>query len=177
MHTNEEFIRDVQRFISVSAVGVSALRRQGKGVIPKIQTYLASINLSFFHSIKDHNEFKLWLNGQTEAIVSINHSPSIKWGAARKSLNLFLRDCLYNKYLSHKYNIGNAETFLEIPLDSIVAKKLKQDAGWGRLPAWDGLNNLKIVDSELFQQHASHMASQKEMPRVHLDVGLWVNNR
>lgn len=172
-----DFTRDVQRFLSVSAVGVSALRRQGVGVIPAIQAYLAEMDLSNLCSIRNQASFNTWLDEQTDAIVAIQHSPSIRWGAARKALNLFLRDCLYNKYLSSEYNIETVEAFLEVPLDSVISKELKHAAGRGRLPIWRGLKQLRSDDSARFQEYASFMASQKKLHRVHLDVGLWVNNR
>lgn len=172
-----QFIKDLQQFESVSAVGVSALRGQGRGVIAKIRAYLGNMDLSVFRSIKSRDAFESWLNHQTNNIVSINHSPSIKWGAARKALNLFLRDCLYNKYLSREYKIENVEPFLEIPLDSIIAKELKKDAGRGCLPQWKGLKHLKIDESKFFQEYASQIAATKKISRVHLDVNLWVNNR
>jgi len=43
---DRQFISDVQRFTAVSAVGVSALRRQGKGIIGRIQNALGALDLT-----------------------------------------------------------------------------------------------------------------------------------
>ena len=169
-----QFISDVQRFTAVSSVGVSALRRQGVGVIGRVQRHLGSLNLTETISLKNQKEFYGWLDRKTEYLVQ---NQNVKWGAARKALNLFLRDCLYNKYLSAEYGLDNLEPWLEIPLDSVIATQLKKDAGRGALPVWQGLRKLKEEESKQFQNHASQMAATKNIARVHLDVGMWVNNR
>ena len=155
-----QFISDVQKFVGL-AVSVSALRRQGPGVIYAIQEYLG-------------DAFSNWLEGKTSELV---RTRGVKWGAARKALNLFLRDCLYNKYLSEKYDLGNLEAWMEMPVDSVVAGQLKKDAGRGRLPVWHGLKELTKENSEKFQTHAREMAARRNFARVHLDVGMWINNR
>jgi hypothetical protein len=40
------------------------------------------------------------------------------WGAARKALNLVLRDILYNQYLQREYGFNRIGKWLELPLDS-----------------------------------------------------------
>jgi len=42
---------------------------------------------------------------------------------------------------------------------------------------WHGLKNLTKDESIKFQDHASRIAARKKLARVHLDVGMWVNNR
>jgi len=175
--TTDQFIMDVQRFESVSAVGVSALRRQGKGTISKIQNFLAELDLAALSTVEDQASFGAWLDSQTEELTRLHHTTPIKWGVARKALNLFLCDCLYNKYLSTRFRLETIESFLEVPLDSIIARELKRSAGRGQLPGWSGLRKLTESQSTQFQGYASQMASQKMIARVHLDVGLWVNNR
>jgi hypothetical protein len=171
---NKQFISDVQRFTAVSAVGVSALRRQGVGAIGRIQKYLGSLDLTDTRSLKNEDDFSNWLSRKTEHLVQ---NQNVKWGAARKALNLFLRDCLYNKYLCAEYGFDHLEPWLEMPLDSVIATELKKDVGRGGLPVWQGLRKLKKEDSKRFQDHASQVAATKNIARVHLDVGMWVNNR
>ena len=170
----DAFIANVQKFTAISAVGVSALRRQGVGIIGRIQEHLGSVDLTALGQSRIEPDFRGWLDEQTRTLVRAYH---VRWGAARKALNLFLRDCLYNKYLSARYRLDHLETWMEIPLDSIVTKHLKQDAGWGRLPIWRGLRQLTETESQRFQNHANEMASRQQMARVHLDVGIWLNNR
>jgi hypothetical protein len=40
------------------------------------------------------------------------------WGIARKVLNIFLRDCLYTRYLDTSYHLHSNEDLFELPLDS-----------------------------------------------------------
>ena len=164
----------MQKFTAVCAVGISALRRQGVGVIGWIQTRLGSMDLSKLASVKDQDDFCKRLDSRTDELV---RDHMVKWGAARKAVNLFLRDCLYNKYLTAEYGLDRLEQWLEIPLDSVIAGELKKDAGHGRLPVWNGLKTLKKEESKKLQDHASQMAAKKNTDRIHLDVGMWVNNR
>ena len=172
--TNQQFICDVQKFTAISAIGVSALRRQGTGAIGRIREYLGTLDLSGIRSLKDSDACSGWQDQVTSDLVT--HC-RVKWGAARKALNLFLRDCLYSKYLCPAYELDRIEAWMEIPLDSVIAGQLKKDAGRGRLPVWQGLKKLLKEDSKQFQAHASQMAAGRKQARVHLDISLWINNR
>jgi len=170
------FIPTVRQMVSVTAVGPSALRGQGKGVLKASQGFLASLSLSRIPK-SGPTQFRDWLDRQTESLLDqlpINGRP---WGAARKALNLFFRDTLYNKYLSSKFEIGKIESWLEVPLDSAVARGLKAEAGRGGLPQWPGLKNLKSDVSDTFQGFASTHAHSLGIERVHLDMYLWLENR
>jgi hypothetical protein len=171
----DKFISDIQRFVAISAVGVSALRGQGVGILKKIHEQLGlKTDLSKMAKLNTEIDFKKWHDQTTDSLM---RTCGAKWGAARKALNLFLRDCLYNKYLNSHYRLDIIEHWLEIPLDSVIAKQLKRDAGRGCLPLWPGLKRLKKNESIKFQEHASFMAMEKGIARVHLDIGMWVNNR
>ena len=88
-----------------------------------------------------------------------------------------MRDTLYNRYLNDYYKIDKLELWLEVPLDSAVAKGLKHNAGRGQLPQWPGLKNLKPNVSAIFQKNAAEHAKKRNISRVHLDVYLWMENR
>jgi hypothetical protein len=175
---HEKFIIDLKKFTAVTAVGVQALRRQGVGVIGSIQKYLDALDLSQTTSLKDQDEFIRWLDEVTDALVD---KYEVSWGAARKAINLFLHACFYNRYLYVEYGLDRLETWLEIPLDQVIAGQLRKErrkkAGRGLLPPWSGLGGLDKKKSEQFQECASQMATDEKLSRVHLDVGLWVNNR
>lgn len=175
--THDDFIRDVQRFTAISAVGVSALRRQGVGVIGHIQRYLGTLDLSGLDACLNQTDFGAWLDRTTTETMDGEDGPEVRWGAARKALNLFLRDALYNKYLAGRYDLDHVEHWLEVPLDSIVAQHLKRDAGRGRLPVWPGLKHLTKQQSDQFQNHAAVLAHRNGVARVHLDIGTWLNGR
>jgi hypothetical protein len=175
---HENFIIDLKKFTAVTAVGVQALRRQGAGVISNIQKYLDTLDLSQTTSLRDQDAFISWLDEVTDALVE---KYTVSWGAARKAISLFLRACFYNRYLYVEYGLDHLETWLEIPLDQVIAgqlrKEMRKKPGRGLLPSWNGLRELDKEDSEQFQQCASQMATDEKLSRVHLDVGLWVNNR
>jgi len=172
----KNFIPTVQQKVAVTAIGPSALRGQGKGVLKASQGFLTSLSLARIPK-SGATRYRNWLDRQTESLLDQLPIKRRPWGAARKALNLFLRDALYNKYLSRKHRIGRVEPWLEIPLDSAVARGLKTEAGRGRLPQWPGLKNLKPDVSDEFQGFASSHAKSLGIERVHLDMYLWLENR
>ncbi len=121
--------------------------------------------------------FQLWLDRQTELLLDTLPIKNRPWGAARKAINLFLRDALYNQYLCKQFKLQLIESWLEIPLDSAVVKGLKLQSNPGELPRWPGLKDLEPNLSEKFQFFASKRANLKGVARVHLDMYLWLDNR
>lgn len=171
-----EFIKTMQEKVAVSAIGPSALRGQGKGVLYSTQRVLQNINLLKL-PVDKQTDFYAWLDKQTAKILKampINNNP---WGAARKALNLFLRDALYNRYLCKAYGIEKVEHWLEIPLDSAVAKGLINKDTERVLPSWPRLKHLVKNDSDEYQRFAKRLAAEKGIARVHLDITLWLENR
>ncbi len=123
-------------------------------------------------------EFRKWLDRQTHRLRHKLPSCDKPWGIARKSLNLFLRSCVYNHHLRQAHGLAVLELLLEVPLDSVVATALKRDAGRGVLPRWPGLKRLQYKDSRKFQKHATMMAKRMKLPAlVFLDNILFIDNR
>ena len=172
----KDFITTLQRKVAFTAVGPSALRGQGKGVLRASQDFLAQMFLSRVPRSSE-KRFQLWLDRQTELLLDTLPIKNRPWGAARKAINLFLRDALYNQYLCEQFKLQSLESWLEIPLDSAVAKGLKSQSNPGELPLWPGLKNLKPNLSKEFQFFASKRANLKGIARVHLDMYLWLDNR
>jgi hypothetical protein len=53
MQKDDQFYRDMQKYIAITTVGPSALRNQGsKGVIKAAQKHLAGIDLQVFRRMK-----------------------------------------------------------------------------------------------------------------------------
>jgi len=173
----KDFITTLHRKVAFSAVGPSTLRGQGKGVLRASQDFLARMSLAQVPK-SSTKRFQLWLDRQTELLLDSLPIKNRPWGAARKAINLFLRDSLYNQYLCKQFELRSIETWLEIPLDSAVAKGLKKlRPNGGELPRWPGLKNLTRKVSADFQAFASEQANLKEIARVHLDMYLWLANR
>ncbi len=167
----------IQQFAAVDAVGTSAVRGQPTGTKAKIQEYLKKIRLNTIPS-GTFSDFKAWLNHQTRCIQRKPPNPNAPWDIARKTLNLFLRACYYNHYLRRRYKLAKIGKWLEVPLDGIVARELKRDAGKGMLPPWAGLKRLEQQDSDEFQKHAHEYAAACKLPvPIFLDNYLWLHGR
>ncbi len=110
------------------------------GVIKAAQKYLAVVDLSTLNT-ESEDEFVTVLNAHTERLKAALPSGAQHWGAARKALNLFLRDVCYNRLLCDRYGLGTSEEWVEIPLDGLAAGALKRGAGRGKLPPWPGSIN------------------------------------
>jgi len=172
----KNFIVTLQRQVAVTAVGPSALRGQGKGVLGASQYFLAQLSLARLPK-SNAKRFRAWLDRQTEELLDVLPVKNRPWGAARKAINLFLRDALYNQYLCSYFQLQSVEPWLEIPLDSAVARGLKSHGKRGGLPQWPGLKNLRADVSDRFQDFATLYAEQEDIERVHLDIYLWLENR
>lgn len=130
------------RFFAVAdAIGVTSLRGQPEKTRGAVLEFLRDIDLSDVP--RSAPAFTCWLNDRTECLrqriwrrVSRERRDKLKdkcpdpsmpmWGVARKSLNLFLRCCLYNHYLRSKHHLERIEPLLEVPLDSVVGKGLRR---------------------------------------------------
>ena len=80
-------------------------------------------------------------------------------------------------WTSSRYYTRAIEPWLEIALDSAVARGLKTHGQRGELPRWPGLKSLIKSDSDRFQGFALGYAAEKGITRVHLDMYLWLENR
>jgi hypothetical protein len=96
------------------------------------------------------------------------------WGACRKFLNIFLRGVVYQKYLVEHYDLHHVEPWLEVPLDSHVAKRLRREPGGRKaVPPWRTVIGLDARTNTKYQKFASEVAARRGIDRVHLDVIYW----
>jgi hypothetical protein len=174
----DNLIERMQEFAAIVAVDISTVRGLPAGTLHLIRSYLKEIDL---HSVPVQDAlFREWLDKHTGGILDLI-SPKAKcrpWGTARKALNMFLRDCSYQYFLRTEHGLDQIEALLEIPLDSIVAAALREDAGRGNLPSWPGLRKLTPEISDRYQEHACKLAGERGLsPTIHLDICLWIENR
>ena len=177
-----EFDSKLKRRIAQLAVGASAIRNQGgSGLIETCRNYFENrIDLEeFFVSLTEKGEFLTFLDNHTNEIVELFPKEAKSWGAARKGLNLFLRDICYNKYFADKFQlptsfIDNNEKLkiLEVPLDNDVATGLIRHFP-NELPKWNRIKNLTKEGSEQYQNKAYELATKERIARVHLDLLFW----
>lgn len=172
-----DFVQLMQDFLAVAAPSGAALRNQERGVLKVVQKQLKIVELRevpFGSAIA----YRRWLDRHTQTMLGAMTVMIKPWGTARKALNLFMRSCICDHYLRTEYRLDRIERLAEIPLDSIVAKALKQEAGRGQLPTWPGLKRLTKDQNDQFQAFAEGYAEELGLlARVYLDNYLWLNNR
>jgi hypothetical protein len=127
----------------------------------------------------DCTDYTRWLDAHTRQLQKKLGGRPDQWGVARKAMNLFMRQCLYNTYLSRKFRLARFQKQMEIPLDRRVAHGLGKDARKRKLklPPWRGLIGLDEdgETSRKFQDYAKDLAPRKGLPaRVFLDNYLWL---
>ncbi|WP_346836553.1 hypothetical protein [Microbulbifer sp. SAOS-129_SWC] len=154
------------------AIGNSTLRNQGASGLNKIaRDFLCTIDLQHLSSEKD--KFSENLANLTEKLRLKFPKGANNFGAARKSINIYLRDCLYNKYINEEFSLDHIASILELPLDSHVAKGLELTKHKPKLPKWDAIKRLKESENMLYQKYAGLVAGELRCNRVDLDVYLW----
>ena len=153
------------------SAGSSTLRGQGpSGTIPKVREFLKKVSPQEF-KVESQEEFRKQLDALTEDLSVIFSKKN--WGAARKVLNIFLRDVLYNYYLQNHFNFKTVENWLEVPLDGDVAKNLLADPEGKNLPPWPRIKRLKVEVSDQYQAVARTIAKKEGIATVHLDLIFW----
>jgi len=175
-----KLIKQVHRRIAQVSVGSSAIRNQGSGGLIKIchDYFEKSIDLKEFGAKIRNNGYPEYLDNCTHQLLSLFPEEGKSWGAARKGLNLFFREVVYNKYLADYLNIPNeySENLerikqLEVPLDKDVATGLIKI--YDELPKWKSIKVLQPEESKLYQKFALIYAERQNIARVHLDLEFW----
>jgi hypothetical protein len=122
-------------------------------------------------AVRDRHGFERALDRHTQRLMATLPKRGATWGLARKLLNIFLRDSLYTTYLNRAYGLSAAEGLLEIPLDSITAKRLRTEIP--ELPRWRGVRHLDQQVSAAYQAAALLVAKRERTLKVHLDAYWW----
>lgn len=180
----EEFLKQIHRRVAQTSVGPSSIRNQGaSGLIAISRNYFEkNINLTEFREKLTTDSYNDYLKKLTADLRERFPNGGKSWGAARKGLNLFFRDVVYNKYLAdrldlptdHKENLRTLRN-LEVPLDRDVAfglYKLFSD-----LPRWTTIKDLNEKQSKVFQDRALTYADSRGIARIHLDLVFWRSDR
>jgi hypothetical protein len=180
----DEFLKQIHRRVAQTSIGPSAIRNQGaSGLIRISRIYFEkTINLTEFRKKLVTDSYKDYLDNLTTDLRSKFPTGGKSWGAARKGLNLFFRDVVYNKYLADLLSIPTdykenlkALRNLEVPLDRDVAGGLNKI--FDDLPRWTTIKDLNEKQSKLFQDKALIYADSKGIARIHLDLEFWRSDR
>lgn len=143
-----------------------------KGTVRAARKFLANLALSKFR-LKTAKEFQAALDHSTDEFVKYLPRGAQNWGPARKFLNIFLRNIVYNRYLCDHYRLGRIVPWLEVPLDSHVARGLRGEPGGKKLPRWRTVIGLESYTNRIYQEFAAKVAAGKGCERVHLDLIYW----
>ncbi len=169
----QELNRIIQSFVASESISASTLRSQGaKGVVASARHYLAGLDLRLF-AVSNRTDFARQLDKCTSSLQRRFPAGARNWGAARKAMNVFLRNSYYNQFLCSRFNLHLAVAFYEVPLDSIVASELRKLDKGKVLPKWQGIKYLHKHTNAVYQSFLGQLAVQFAIDRVHLDVILW----
>ena len=170
---NDEYIALLQRRIAGTSIGPSTARGMGPGgTIKAARQFLADLDLRRLRKLRQ-SSFPALLDSMTNELIAALPRKSQHWGSARKFLNIFLRGVIYNRYLCERYRLYSLEPWLEIPLDSHVARGLRREPGSEKLPRWRTVIGLSPDENKIFQEFAREVAKSKHTYRVHLDLLYW----
>lgn len=164
----EEFIKNMQRFLAQIAITPSATRGERKpGVRAAIINTLLELPLADF---ANQECFAKNLEKWTDRLGT-SCTPRVSFGTARKCLNIFLRDTVYNFYTLNYHKLCAIVPLLEVPLDGKVAKGIQDDLPNEQLPKWNGIVNLDWNQHNRYQCAAQQIACERyNTHRVHLDL-------
>jgi hypothetical protein len=180
--TQNDFIDKIHKRLSIVSVGASALRNQGaSGIVDIARDYFyQSISLDdYIGKLSNPDRFAKFLDDHTQKLLKVFPADGKSWGAARKGLNLFFREAVYNKFISDHYKLPTDLTVfnklirqLEVPLDFDVATGIYKDKN-GTIPKWISIKKLTKDVSDIYQKEALAIADSKKVARVHLDLIYW----
>jgi hypothetical protein len=166
----------IQSFVSTESGGASTLRGQGAGGMVRVaRTYCSAIDLSVFGTSR-LSSFSVQLDETTEDLRLKFPQGGRHWGAARKVMNVFLRNAYYNQFLCSQFHLERAVALYEVPLDSIVADELRRLDEARCLPRWPGVKYLQPDTNTRYQDFLLKLASCNGLQRVHLDAILWLRD-
>jgi hypothetical protein len=171
------FINELREHQARASIGVSTVRNQGTGTARITREFLAhELDLS---GMRAHSEraYLRRLDSATDDLRRRLRGKARTFGLARIVINIYMRDCVYSRYLHAAHRLDPIEPFLELPLDGIVGRRLwkvPRDSGYAPgLPRWTSIRALTREDSDRYQAFARKWAATRQLARVHLDVGLW----
>ncbi|WEK35563.1 MAG: hypothetical protein P0Y53_24020 [Candidatus Pseudobacter hemicellulosilyticus] len=189
-------IKNVNEWLINISIHQTAVRNHGKGIVDGIRFELGKrFKLQqFFKALKSSDE-KKYLNYLNKLTNEIADKPGrdkdgnstkdkIKWGAARKCINLLARTIVYNSFVCQKYSIKIADfrqsgimNRLELPLDSFALSGIQKSLK-GKDIDKNVFKNFRIIhlnfeSSQKLQEYAKQAAQHCKTCRIHLDLIYW----
>lgn len=170
--SHPDFLALIRERIAQTAVGASAMRGQGKGVVHIVRKHLGKVDLGRF-AVRTRLRFEAALDDETEKLRRKLPSGSKRFGTARKAMNLFLRDALYSNYISDHFGLDLGSEWFELPLDSFSVRGIREYPLALEVPKWTAIKRLRRRESREFQVVALNIARNEGLRRVDLDLLFW----
>lgn len=162
------------KYNAQSSIGASTLRNQVKaGGISFCRDFCSKIDFDeFLYGLQ--GDYDSYLNDRTKMLLNAAEPFNLKWGSARKILNIFHRRLSMDAYLMSENFDKNLLHKLELPIDSKSAKGVYSDS---KLPKnrWKSIIALTKNEHELLQKLAKSIANKKKVPLVFLDFKYWTD--
>ena len=171
----QDFVKAVQNRLA-GAIGPSTLRNQGApGVTRAARDFLNRLDLSPLKDLEPAAYADL-LQAWTEQLRLELPDGARNWGTARKALNVFMVEVFFNRFTASEYQMDRLKDVLETPLDSQAFEHLQNFARQHQLtvPPVGSIRDLLTEQSDQYQQVASQMGAEEEIPRAALDLLIWV---
>jgi hypothetical protein len=180
---NDELLGLIQERLAAGSIPISTVRNMGPiGTMQCAQKFLCKPSVLLEFSTADtFSSFHEVLDLQTESLrlslpLGENKDGTPRgqhWGCARKCLNIFLLECVLNRYICDHYDFGKIEPWLEVPLDSFVGNGLAKEKE-NRIAAtplwWDAVIRLSKERSDQYQELARIVANRLNIFPVQLDL-------
>lgn len=131
------------------------------------------IDLEAISSCKSQLEFNALLDSFTSKLKQKIAKPvnAEHWGICRKAINLYVRDCYYNKTLNEHFSLDKVANYLETPIDSLAMKALAKHTSFVKKSTIKALN--KNTHQE-WQKAAKLFAQENGLPnRVDGDLMIY----
>jgi hypothetical protein len=165
-------MRMMQCYIARTSASTSATRggrKAVKGVKKAARDYLSQPRV--LDAVSRAKNYPQVLNKLTKELTRAFPAKARFWGRARKLVNIFIRDATYNAHLREAFGLARIEPLLEIPIDTIVAKRLKSE--FPHLPRWRAISSLSPDENRAYQSAAGEAAVKRHIERHLLDVEYW----
>lgn len=175
---NTAFETALKENLTKRAVGTSALRNQVRtGGIRAVHDFLCGLQPRELRALRSRKAFLGWLDARTNEMErKVGASHGLQWGSARKALNLWLRDMVYNHHFRSAYGLDRLEPWLEVPLDSHTATFIRRESGVA-LPRWTTIVAVTPDFSRRYQDAAGAIVLTRRFAHlghpVHLDLAAW----
>ena len=166
-----------QKRISKTCIGSNSTHGNlGKGGLQKLHLNLhAIIKLDVIAKCSSESAFRSLLDSYTSKLKQKLGNP-VKhehWGLCRKAINLYLRDCYYNKTINEHFKLDKIASYFETPIDSLAMKALREYTSKVRKTP------LKLLDKSThheWQKAATNFVKAKGLAnRVDADLIIYKN--